>query len=85
MFHRSDSTRWVEGLAIVDEGSAITLVSGAALSSLEIPDDHFSSTSVVVTTIDRTMPSDKQRMVKGLRMYPLRNPTACTEISSCVE
>ena len=85
LFHHTDPSKKIEGLAIIDEGSAISLISGVALSGLVVPSEYFSTLPLVVTTVDRTMPLRKQRAVRGLCISPLRYPTACTEISRCVE
>lgn len=83
--HRSDPTKTVKGLAIIDEGSAVTLVGKEVLSQLQIPSQHLSPTPFMITTGDRTTPLHTQRSVRGLRVAPLVEPASYAEISECIE
>lgn len=83
--HRSDPDKRVEGLAIIDEGSAVTLVNGNILSRLEIPEQKFSSSYLSVNTVDINMPTQSIRVIKGLNVARLSDPEARFEIKSCVE
>ena len=83
--HRSNPEITVKGLAIIDEGAAITLVGKDVLSRLTVPRKDFSIAPMQVITVDRTTPVRMQRSVKGLRVAPIMDPASYAEISECIE
>ena len=83
--HNSNPDKRIEGLAIIDEGSCITLVDGNVLSRLEIPEQEFSSSPLSVITVDRSMLTKNYRTVKGLSVARLTDPEARFQIKECVE
>ena len=83
--HRSNPNKTIKGLAVIDEGSAVTLVGKDALSQLYIPRQDVSPTPIVITTVDRTSPRHNVHSVRGLRVAPLMDPASYDEIQECVE
>ena len=83
--HRSNPGKTVKGLAVIDEGSAVTLAGKDILSQLGVPKEEFSPAPIQVITVDRTTPVRRQRSVKGLRIAPLMDQASYVEISECIE
>lgn len=83
--HCSKSDKKLEGLAIIDEGSATTLVNGSFLSGLDIPEQSLSSAVIKVTTVGGEMLPKSYRTIKGLRTSGLSNSKVSHNLGECVE
>ena len=83
--HKSNPTKKIEGLAIIDEQSSFSLVSDEVALQLQIPSRQCTSVSFELTTIEKSRSNKRSRLVGGLSVQAYQDNQGTRHINPCVE